>query len=79
MLVLSLLTGETFVLLICCSVNDGVCLNMVNDGFWKQKIFFDVKVFNPLAPTYHTTSLAQCYRAILSSGAADGLGGEASN
>ena len=37
---------------------------MVAEGFWdhQQKAYFDVKVFNPLAPTYSSISLPQCYR-----------------
>ena len=37
---------------------------MAAEGFWdhRHKAYFDVKVFNPLAPTYGSTSLPQCYR-----------------
>ena len=46
------------------NVEDGACLDVVTEGFWdhRQKAYFDVKVFNPLAPTYSSTSLPQCYR-----------------
>ena len=34
------------------------------NGFWErgQKAYFDVKVFNPFAPTHCSVSLPQCYR-----------------
>ena len=38
---------------------------IVAENFWsrdRQRSFFDVRVFNPLSPTYHNTSLAQCFR-----------------
>ena len=37
---------------------------MVAKGFWdcQQKAYFDVRVFNPLAPTYSSISLPLCYR-----------------
>ena len=46
------------------NVEDGARLDVVAEGFWdhRQKAYFDVKVFNPLAPTYSSTSLPQCYR-----------------
>jgi len=31
-------------------------------GTWSATAFFDVRVFNPFAPSYHNTSLTQCYR-----------------
>ena len=45
-------------------MEDGARLNVVAEGFWdhQQKTYFDVKVFNPLGPTYSYTSLPQCYR-----------------
>ena len=47
-------------------MKDGARLHgcIVAEGFWdhRQKAYFDVKVFNPLAPTYSSTSLPQCYR-----------------
>ena len=36
-------------------------------GFWscrQQHAYFDVKVFNPIAPTYHNKSLQSCYRRL---------------
>ena len=46
------------------NVEDGARLDVVAEGFWdhRQKAYFDVKVFNPLAPTYSSISLPQCYR-----------------
>ena len=42
-------------------MKDGARLHgcIVAEGFWdhRQKAYFDVKVFNPLAPTYSSTSL----------------------
>jgi len=46
------------------NVEDGARLDVVAEGFWdrRQGAYFDVKVFNPLAPTYISMSLPQCYR-----------------
>ena len=44
---------------------DGARLDVVAESFWgndKQSALFDVRVFNPFAPSYRNTSLAQCYR-----------------
>ena len=44
---------------------DGARLDIVAENFWgrdQQRAFFDVRVFNPFAPSYRNTSLAQCYR-----------------
>ena len=44
---------------------EGARLDIVAENFWsrdRQRSFFDVRVFNPLSPTYHNTSLAQCFR-----------------
>ena len=44
---------------------DDARLDIAADSFWgsdRQCAFFDKRVFNPLAPSYHNTSLAQCYR-----------------
>ena len=44
---------------------DGARLIVAADSFWgndRQRAFFDVRVFNPLAPSYQNTPLAQCYR-----------------
>ena len=43
---------------------DGCRLDVVVESFWgrdRQRAFFDVRVFNPFAPTYLNTSLPQCY------------------
>jgi len=43
----------------------GTRLDVAADSFWgndRQRTFFDVRVFNPLAPSYQNTPLAQCYR-----------------
>ena len=56
-------TGEQFSYL-SANVEDGSRVDVVAEGFWNQgqQAFFDVKVFNPLAKTYSSTSLPQCYR-----------------
>ena len=39
--------------------------DIVAENFWgrdQQRAFFDVRVFNPFAPSYRNTSLSQCYR-----------------
>ena len=44
---------------------DGARLDIVAESFWgrdRQRAFFDVRVFNPLAPRYRNSSLSQCYR-----------------
>ncbi len=44
---------------------DGARLDVVAESFWwrdRQRAYFDVRVFNPFAPSYLSTSLAQCYR-----------------
>ena len=44
---------------------DGARLDVVAESFWgrdRQRAFFDVRVFNPFAPSYRNTSLSQCYR-----------------
>ena len=44
---------------------DGARLDIVAQGFWgrdRQSAFFDVRVFNPYAPCYRNSSLAQGYR-----------------
>ena len=43
---------------------DGARLDVVAENFWsrdRQRSFFDVRVFNPVAQTYQNTSLAQCF------------------
>ena len=44
---------------------NGAQLDVAADSSWgnnRQCTFFDIRVFNPLAPSYQNTSLAQCYR-----------------
>ena len=44
---------------------DGARLDVAADSFWsndRQRAFFDIRVFNPHAPSYQNTSLTQCYR-----------------
>ena len=44
---------------------DGARLDVAADSFWgndRQRAFFDIRVFNPHAPSYQNTPLAQCYR-----------------
>ena len=44
---------------------DGARLDIVAENFWgrdRQSAFFDVRVFNPFAPSYRNISLVQCYR-----------------
>ena len=41
-------------------------LDIAADGFWGsrfERAFFDVKVFNPYAPSNQKTSLSACYRS----------------
>ena len=45
--------------------DDGARLDIVAEDFWRrdrQNAFFDVRVFNPYAPSHRSTTLAQCYR-----------------
>ena len=44
---------------------DGARLDIVAENFWgchRQNAFFDIRVFNPYAPSHRGTTLAQCYR-----------------
>ena len=44
---------------------DGAQLDVVAENFWgrdRQRTFFDVRVFNPFAPSHLNTPLPQCYR-----------------
>ena len=44
---------------------DGARLDIVAQSFWgrdRQSALFDVRVFNPYAPCYRSSTLAQCYR-----------------
>jgi len=59
------LSGESFQYRLA-NVEDGAHLDVAASGFWEcgQKAYFDVKVFNPFAPTHCSTSLSQCYRRV---------------
>ena len=53
------LTGETFPLA-SANIEDGARLNVAANGFWgscHQKVFIDVKVFNPNASSYNRGSI----------------------
>ena len=57
------LTGETIELRSTTTV-DGACLDVAADGFWgysDQRVYFDIKVVNPLSSTYANMSLSACY------------------
>ena len=44
---------------------DGARLDIVAENFWgrdRQNAFFDVRVFNPYAPSHRGTTLVQCYQ-----------------
>ena len=46
-------------------MEDGARLDVRGESFWgpdRQSAFFDVRVFNSLAPTYQNLSLASSYR-----------------
>ena len=58
------LTGERFHFR-SANVEDGARMDVRAESFWgpdRQSAFFDVRVFNPLAPTYQNLSLASSYR-----------------
>ena len=47
------------------NIEDGARLDVSAESFWEQDrkmAFFDAKVFNPLAASYASSPLAQCYR-----------------
>ena len=49
----------------CMNTEDGVCLDISVNGFWGgrcEKTFLDVKVFNPHAPSKHSSSTQGIYR-----------------
>ena len=44
---------------------EGAWLDIVAQSFWgtdRQSVFFDVRVFNPYAPSYRSSTLPQCYQ-----------------
>ena len=58
------LSSETFHLATAIT-DDGARLDIAADGFWgssSQRTLFDVRVFNPLAPSNSHTSIQSCYR-----------------
>ena len=60
------LTGETFSLN-SAIVEDGARLDVAANGFWgsrHQKVFIDVKVFNPNASSYRGSSLSSLYHRL---------------
>ena len=47
------------------NIHDGACLDVEDIGFWGsnfERAFFDVKVFNPHAPSNMRSQLSSCYR-----------------
>jgi len=60
---LQLLNGEN--MSYCSAVkDDGICLDIAAHGFWgisHQQAYFDAHVFNPYAPSYHSSSLSFCF------------------
>ena len=58
------ITGETFSVM-SANTEDGARSDIAADGFWGgrfERTFFDVRVFNPYAPSSHTPTLSSCYR-----------------
>ena len=44
---------------------DGARLDIATDGFWgtsKERAFFDIRVFNPYAPTNRQTTIVSTYK-----------------
>ena len=61
------LTGETFSLA-SAIIEDGARLDVAVNGFWgsyHQKVFIDVKVFNPNASSYRGSSLSSLYHTLI--------------
>jgi hypothetical protein len=47
------------------NAQDGARLDIAANGFWGglfERTYFDVRVFNPLAPSHRHSSLSACYR-----------------
>ena len=62
--VLQPISGETFQRR-STSTDNGARLDIRARGFWgsrSESAFFDVRIFNPNAPSNHTSSSAACYR-----------------
>ena len=61
-----IITGETFSLA-SAIVEDGARLDVAANGFWgscHQKVFIDVKLFNPNASSYRSSNLFSLYRRL---------------
>ena len=59
------MTGEVMSGL-SANIQDGARLDIAADGFGGsrfERAFFDVKVFNPYAPSNQKTPLSACYRS----------------
>ena len=62
--VLQPLSGESF-RYATANVEDEARLDVSAHGFWgsrHQKAFFDVRIFNPTAPSYRNTAVSSLYR-----------------
>ena len=58
------ITGETFPAM-TANTKDDARSDIAADGFWGgrfERTFFDVRVFNPYAPSNHTPTMSSCYR-----------------
>ena len=58
------ITGETFPAM-TANTEDGARSDIAADGFWGgrfERTFFDVRVFNPYAPSNQTPTPSSCYR-----------------
>ena len=60
------LSGESFQYR-SANIDDGTSLDVAANGFWErgQNAYFDVKVFNPFAPTHWSVSSHQCYQELI--------------
>ena len=60
------ITGETFpAIYMTANTEDGARSDIAGDGFWGgrfERTFFDVRVFNPYAPSNPTPTPSSCYR-----------------
>ena len=48
------------------NIQDGARLDIAANGFWGgryERTYFDIRVFNPLAPSHRQHSLPSCYRS----------------
>ena len=63
--VLRPLSGETLLRPCSAITDDNDRSDIKVDGFWgcrQKSSFFDIKIFNPTASTYHKKSWSSCYR-----------------